>query len=68
MNTRCSENGDPTGPKRLFLAGAEFPGILYSRTFGDAIGKQIGLTAEISAQNVKYDMEDLKFMILGSWA
>ena len=63
-----SQNGKLAGPKRLFLKEADFPGIVYSRTFGDVIGKQIGLVTEISSQNVKYDMEDLEFMIVGSWA
>jgi serine/threonine protein phosphatase PrpC len=40
------QNGEPVGPKRVWLKNEDIPGLAMSRSFGDAVSFLAGVTAE----------------------
>ena len=65
-NWRGEVQEDAYGVKRVFLRGRNYPGYKISRTLGDLISHQIGITSEPSfmVHNINH-MTD-KMFVMGS--
>ena len=53
------------GPLRIFLAGSLFPGLSMSRSFGDKLGKKLGIIVEPLIKEYKLN-QDVKYIIIAS--
>jgi serine/threonine protein phosphatase PrpC len=59
------ENGQPTGPARVWLKDQNIPGLAMSRSLGDGVAKTVGVTSE--AEILKYDLNAQdKFLVVAS--
>ena len=59
------ENGEPTGPARVWLKEQNIPGLAMSRSIGDMVAKSVGVTAE--AEVLEYDLTPQdKFLVIAS--
>eukprot|EP00359_Climacostomum_virens_P002884 CAMPEP_0204911982 /NCGR_PEP_ID=MMETSP1397-20131031/10206_1 /ASSEMBLY_ACC=CAM_ASM_000891 /TAXON_ID=49980 /ORGANISM="Climacostomum Climacostomum virens, Strain Stock W-24" /LENGTH=400 /DNA_ID=CAMNT_0052082733 /DNA_START=144 /DNA_END=1343 /DNA_ORIENTATION=- len=57
--------GNPVGPHRVWLAHKDIPGLAMSRSFGDLIGSQVGISSIPEIRRYSLTSED-KFIIIGS--
>ena len=53
------------GPLRAFICGTNLPGLPYSRSFGDKLGKNIGIIAEPLIKEYNLN-KDIKYIIMAS--
>jgi len=59
------ENGNFSGPNRVWVKGQGIPGLAMSRSFGDIIGSTVGVLNEPEIKFFNYDEND-KFIIIAS--
>ena len=59
------ENGNFSGPNRVWLKSQGIPGLAMTRSFGDIIGSSIGVISEPEIKFFNYGKND-KFIIIGS--
>ncbi len=59
------ENGNFSGPNRVWLKSQGIPGLAMTRSFGDMIGSSIGVISEPEIKFFNYGKND-KFIIIGS--
>ena len=53
------------GPARVYLKGAQFPGLAMSRSMGDEFAKSVGVTSEPDILTVRLSKDD-KFVVIAS--
>ena len=59
------ENGNFSGPNRVWLKNQGIPGLAMTRSFGDIIGSSIGVISEPEIKFFYHEKND-KFIIIGS--
>ena len=59
------EDGEFIGPQRIWVKDANLPGLAMSRSFGDEVAHQIGVSTD--PEIIEYELhEEDKFIILAS--
>jgi len=59
------EEGEYVGPQRVWLADQNVPGLAMSRSFGDQVAAQVGVTSEPEVFEFPFGMED-RFVVIAS--
>jgi hypothetical protein len=49
-----NELGQNSGPNRVWQKGCEYPGLAMSRSIGDFVAKEVGVTAEPDIMHTLY--------------
>ncbi|CAD8143716.1 unnamed protein product [Paramecium pentaurelia] len=65
VNTYKLQNGQSVGPSRVYIKGASFPGLAMSRSIGDQIAEQVGVSHVPDIKQHQITRDDL-FIIIGS--
>jgi len=58
-------NGNPVGPKRVWLMNQDIPGLAMSRSIGDIVAATVGVSCRPEVKEFKVTPDD-KFMVIAS--